>query len=30
VIGSSIPVIVIAGVAAILLANNIARREKVD
>ena len=30
VIGSSIPVIVIAGMAAILLANNIARREKVD
>ena len=30
VIGSSIPVIIIAGVAAILLANNIARREKVD
>lgn len=30
VIGSSIPVIIIAGVAAILLANNIARREKID
>ena len=30
VIGSSIPVIIIAGVAAILLANNIARREKSD
>ena len=30
VIGSSIPVILIAGIAAILLANNIAKREKVD
>ncbi|HCT72939.1 MULTISPECIES: 3-(3-hydroxy-phenyl)propionate transporter MhpT [Psychrobacter] len=30
VIGSSIPVIIIAGLAAILLANNIARREKID